>query len=244
MIKPICLITGVGDGTGSEIARKFSQGGYRVAMIARNRDRLQMLERELPHSKAYACDIGDLETLLSTLKKICSEMGHPSVLIHNAVSATFGRFLEADPEDLERNFRVNTTSLLYMARELSPSMIAAGNGAIVVTGNTAAFRGIPSYALFAPTKAAQRVLSQALARDLGPRGVHVAYVTIDAAIATPWSKNLPIEGLNIGRLNQQERPEEFFCQPIDIAEEVFHVAHQPRSAWSFDVEIRPFGEKW
>ena len=171
-------------------------------------------------------------------------MGHPSVLIHNAVSATFGRFLEADPEDLERNFRVNTTSLLYMARELSPSMIAAGNGAIVVTGNTAAFRGIPSYALFAPTKAAQRVLSQARARDLGPRGVHVAYVTIDAAIATPWSKNLPIEGLNIGLLNQQERPEEFFCQPTDIAEEVFHVAHQPRSAWSFDVEIRPFGEKW
>lgn len=244
MTKPICLITGVGDGTGSAIARKFSQEGYRVAMIARNRDRLQALEQELPDSKAYACDIGDLETLLSTLKKIVSEMGQPSVLIHNAVSATFGRFLEADPEELERNFRVNTTALLYMARELSPAMIAAGKGAMVVTGNTAAFRGIPSYALFAPTKAAQRVLSQALARDLGPRGVHVAYVTIDAAIATPWSKNLPIEGLNVGLLNQQERPEEFFCQPTDIAEEVFHVAHQPRLAWSFDVEIRPFGEKW
>ena len=245
MTKPICLITGVGDGTGAAISRRFSQGGYQVAMIARNRDRLQTLERELTNAKAYACDVGDLEALLATLSAIRSEMGNPSVLIHNAVSATFDSFLDADPEALERNFRVNTTSLLYLARNLAPAMVKVGSGAIIVTGNTAALRGIPTYALFAPTKAAQRILSQSLARDLGPKGIHVAYITIDAAIATPWSMDKPAQGLNTEPLNQrQDLSEDFFCQPVDIAAEVFHVAHQPRSAWSFDVEIRPFAEKW
>ncbi|NER84014.1 MAG: SDR family oxidoreductase, partial [Leptolyngbya sp. SIO1D8] len=212
---------------------------------ARSRDRLQTLEHEIPDAKPYVCDVGDLDALLATLQDICSEMGRPSVLVHNAVRATFGTFLETDPEDLERNFRVNTTSLLYLARELAPAMVEAGRGAIVVTGNTAALRGIPTYALFAPTKAAQRILSQSLARELGPQGIHVAYVTIDAVIATPWSRDLPVQGLNTEPLNQHKEPsEEFFCRPADIAEEVFHAVHQPRSTWSFDVEIRPFAEKW
>lgn len=242
---PICLITGVGDGTGRAIARKFSQEGYQVAMIARNRDRLQALENELPHSRAYVCDVGDLEALLMTVRKIHSEMGHPSILIHNAVRATFGTFLEMNPENFERNFRVNTTSLLYLARELAPAMIQAGSGAMIVTGNTAALRGIPSYALFAPTKAAQRIFAQSLARELGPKGVHVAYVTIDAVIATPWSQSLSVQGLNTKPFNQsQNLSDDFFCYPRDIAAEIFHVAHQPKSAWSFDIEIRPFAEKW
>ena len=113
-------------------------------------------------------------------------------------------------------------------------MIDRGEGAIVVTGNTAALRGIPTYAAFAPTKAAQRILAQSLARDLGPKGVHVAYVTIDAAIDTPWSRGP----------SNADKPDDFFAKPVDIAAEVYHVAHQPRSTWSFDVEIRPFGEKW
>ena len=182
MHKPICLITGVGDGTGAALARRFARSGYRVAMIARNRDRLQQLEREIAESKAYVCDLADLEALDETVASVCAEMGMPSVLVHNAVAATFSTFLEANFEDLERNFRVNTTSLLYLARSLAPHMITAAAGAIIVTGNTSALRGIPSYALFAPSKAAQRILAQSLARELGPKGVHVAYVTIDAAI--------------------------------------------------------------
>ncbi len=148
--------------------------------------------------------------------------------------ANFEDFLKADPEDLERNFRVNTTSLLYLARAVAPAMLDAGRGAIMVTGNTAAFRGIPNYAVFSPTKAAQRNLAQCLARDLGPRGVHVAYFNIDAVIDVPWTRD---------RFHP-DKPDQFFIEPADIAAEVFHVARQPRSAWSFDVEIRPFAEKW
>ena len=245
MSQPICLITGVGEGTGSAIARRFAQGGYQVAMLARNGDRLQRLEKELTSAKGYVCDVGDLDALLSVLHAVRTDMGNPSIVVHNAVRATFGTFLDTDPEELERNFRVNATSLLYLARELAPNMIEEGRGSIVVTGNTAAHRGIPSYALFAPTKAAQRVLSQALARDLGPKGVHVAYLTIDAVINTPWTRDKAVRGLRTNAMNQDRKlPDDFFCQPIDIAEEVFHIAHQPRSAWSFDVEVRPFAEKW
>lgn len=232
--KPVCMITGVGDGTGAALARRFTDGGYRVAMLARSGERLTSLETKLPDSRGYVCDVADLDALLTVFESVRSEMGRPEVLVHNAVAATFQTFLEADPEDIERNFRVNTTSLLYLARELAPDMIAAGHGAIIVTGNTAALRGIPSYAVFAPTKAAQRILAQSLARDLGPKGVHVAYVTIDAAIDTPWTRD---------QFNQ-DKPEEFFAKPVDIADEVFHVTHQPRSTWSFDVEIRPFAENW
>ncbi len=234
MTKPVCFITGVGDGTGAALARRFAKGGYQVAMLARNRDRLERLEKDIADAKAYVCDMTDLEALLATVESVRAEIGVPSVLVHNAVSATFKTFLEADPEDLEWNFRVNTTSLLYLARALAPAMVAAGHGAIMVTGNTAALRGIPTYAVFAPTKAAQRILAQSLARDLGPKGIHVAYITIDAAIDTPWTRDV----------FNRDKPDDFFSKPADIADEVFHVVHQPRSTWSFDVEIRPYGEKW
>ncbi|MFB3150198.1 MAG: SDR family NAD(P)-dependent oxidoreductase [Alphaproteobacteria bacterium] len=234
MSKSVALITGVGDGTGAALARRFAQGGYRVAMLARNRERLKALENEIADAKGYVCDIGDLDALMATVETVRSEMGVPSALVHNAVSATFKTFLEADPEDLERNFRVNTTSLLYLARVLAPAMVEAGHGAIVVTGNTAALRGIPSTAVFAPTKAAQRILAQSLARDLGPKGVHVAYITIDAAIDTPWTR-VPFH---------PDKPDDFFSKPEAIADEVFHVAHQDRSTWAFDLVIRPFAEKW
>ena len=234
MSTPVALITGVGDGTGAALARRFAQGGYRVAMLARNHERLEALENEIADAKGYVCDIGDLDALMATVETVRSEMGDPSVLVHNAVSATFESFLEADPEDLERNFRVNTTSLLYLARVLAPAMVEAAQGAIMVTGNTAALRGIPNTAVFAPTKAAQRILAQSLARDLGPKGVHVAYITIDAAIDTPWTR-IPFH---------PDKPDEFFSKPEAIAEEVFHVAHQDRSTWAFDLVVRPFAETW
>ena len=234
MTQPVCLITGVGAGTGAALARRFAAGGYRVAMLARNRERLDALEKEITDATGYVCELADLDALLATVETVRTEMGAPSVLVHNAVSATFKTFLESDPEDLERNFRVNTTSLLYLARALAPAMVDAGHGSIMVTGNTAALRGVPAYAVFAPTKAAQRILAQSLARDLGPKGVHVAYVTIDAAIDTPWTR-IPFN---------PDKPDDFFSHPEAIAEEVFHVAHQDRSTWSFDVELRPFGEKW
>lgn len=234
MTEPVAMITGVGEGTGAAIARRFAEAGHRVAMLARDADRLQALEREIEGAVAFPCDIADLAALTAAVGHVKERLGAPSVLVHNAVRASFERFDEGDPEDLERNFRVNTTALLYLARALVPDMLARGEGAILVTGNTAAFRGVPSYALFSPTKAAQRNLAQALARDLGPRGIHVAYFNIDAVIDVPWTRD---------RFHP-DKPDAFFIAPAAIADEVLHVSQQHPSAWSFDVELRPFGERW
>ena len=245
MDKPVCLITGVGDSTGAALARRFAAGGYRVAMVARNAERLSALEREIAGSRAFVCDVGDLDALAATLAEIRSGMDAPRVLVHNAVAHSFDGFLDADPDELERNFRVNTTALLYLARDLAPAMIEAGEGAIMVTGNTASHRGVPKYALFAPTKAAQRILAQSLARDLGAKGVHVGYVTIDAAIDVTWLG--PEETRPSWLLPPDDWPwprEDYFAKPAAIADEVYHLAHQDRSTWSFDLVIRPFAETW
>lgn len=229
----VCVVTGVGPGTGSALARRFARGGYRVALLARTKDRLRELEAELPGAKAYPCDVSDPQQVDAVLGQVERELGQPSVLIHNAVGGAFGSFQEIDPEVLNRNFQVNTMALLYLARRLAPAMVQAGRGAILVTGNTSAQRGRPLFAGFAPTKAAQRILAEAMARELGPRGVHVAYLVIDAVIDVPWARE-----------RYKDKPDEFFIKPAAIADELWHVANQDRSAWSFNVEVRPFAETW
>ena len=111
--------------------------------------------------------------------------------------------------------------------------VTASQGAIIVTGNTSAQRGRANFAGFAPTKAAQRILAEAMARDLGPKGVHVAYIVIDAVIDVPWARE-----------RFKNKPDDFFIAPAAIVDEAWHVVSQPRSAWSFNVELRPFGETW
>src|SRR5512134_621524 len=236
MAQPICVITGVGPGTGTALTRRFANGGYRVAMLARNAQRLGELSQALPGSRAYPCDVSDPGQVEATADAIERDLGAASILIHNAVGGAFGSFLDIDPQVLNRNFQVNTMGLLYLARRLAPAMIKAGKGAIMVTGNTSALRGRADFAGFAPTKAAQRVLAESMARHLGPKGVHVAYVVIDAVIDLAWTRQMMHARLG------KEAPDDFFIAPQAIADEVWHVVHQPRSAWSFNVELRPYGE--
>jgi NAD(P)-dependent dehydrogenase (short-subunit alcohol dehydrogenase family) len=231
---PVALVTGVGPGTGAAISRRFSLGGYRVAMLARTRERLDALQREIPNAKGYRCDVTDETQLDSVIEAVRRDLGAPKVLVHNAVGGAFGNFLEIDPKALALNFRVNTMALLYLARRLAPAMVEAGEGAIVVTGNTSALRGKPRFAGFAPTKAAQRILAESIARELGPKGVHVAYVVIDAVIDLEWTR----------AMSSKPAGDPFFIQPSAIADEIWHVVHQDRSAWSFNVEVRPLQETW
>ena len=233
MSHPVALITGVGPGTGAALARRFSAGGYAVAMLARNVERLAALEREIANARGYACDVTKEVELDTAIASVRAQLGTPSVLVHNAVGGVFGNFLDIDPAALEQNFQVNTMALLHLARRLAPAMVEAGHGVIIASGNTSALRGKAGFAGFAPTKAAQRILAEAMARQLGPQGVHVAYVVIDAVIDLAWTRRM-----------FADRPDEFFIKPAAIAEEIWHVAHQDRSAWSFNVEIRPFGETW
>ena len=233
MAKPVALITGVGPGTGAALARRFAVGGYAVAMLARNRDRLSALATEIADARAYPCDVTDEAQLDTTLAAIRADLGAPSVVIHNAVGGAFGNFLEVDPQVLNRNFQVNTMALMYLARRVAPAMIEAGSGVIIASGNTSALRSKANFAGFAPTKAAQRILAEAIARELGPKGVHVAYVVIDAVIDLAWTRKM-----------RPNASDDYFIKPAAIADEIWHVAHQDRSAWSFNVEVRPFSETW
>ncbi|HVN87972.1 MAG TPA: SDR family NAD(P)-dependent oxidoreductase [Candidatus Binatia bacterium] len=230
---PVALVSGVGPGTGRAIVERFARGGYRVAMLARNRERIDVFEREIEHTLAVACDVADEVQVDAAVAAVRARLGAPSVLIHNAVGGAFGNFLDVDPSILNHNFQVNVMGLLHLARRVAPTMIEAGKGAIIATGNTSATRGKAAFAGFAPTKAAQRILAESMARHLGPTGVHVAYVMIDAVIDLEWTRRL-----------HSDKPDEFFCKPADIAAEIWHVVHQERSAWSFNVEVRPFCEAW
>jgi NAD(P)-dependent dehydrogenase (short-subunit alcohol dehydrogenase family) len=163
--KPIAIVTGVGPGTGSAIVRRFVAGGFRVIALARSPDRIRALEQELPDTHAVICDVSSEKEVADAVGNVRKSYGAPNVLIHNAVGGGWGTFLEIEPQMLERNFRVNVMGLLYLAREVAPDMIKAGNGAILVTGNTSAVRGKANFAGFAPTKAAQRILAESIARS-------------------------------------------------------------------------------
>src|SRR5262249_25161498 len=178
-MKPLAIITGVGPGTGAAMARRFHDGGYRVAMIARNAVRLEELEKQLPESFAVPCDVSHTTSLLAALDSIEQKAGAPKVVVHNAVGGAFGSFLDIKPDILERNFQVNVMALLHLARWAAPKMIAQG-GAMICTGNTSALRGKANFAGFAPTKAAQRILTEPMAREMRPKGWHVGYIVHSA----------------------------------------------------------------
>lgn len=230
---PICLVTGVGPGTGRAIVERYAREGYRVAMLARNAERLEEMRTATPGTSAYVCDVSDVDRLRGVLTSVEADLGLPDVVVHNAVGGAFGDVLSVDPAVLEQNFQINTMALLHLAQALGPKMVDRGSGAFLCTGNTSAYRGKAGFAAFAPTKAAQRILAESMARYLGPQGIHVAYVAIDAVIDLAWT-----------RKRMPDKPEEFFCKPADIAAEVFRISQQPRSAWSFESVIRPFGENW
>ena len=229
----VVLVTGVGPGTGKSIVERFAAAGYCVAMLARSQERLTQIESATPNTHAFVCDVADEAALAETLLTIRASLGAPNIVVHNAVGAERGTYAEVDPQNMRRAFEINTMALLSLAKQLIPDMETAGSGALICTGNTSAYRGKARFAGFAPTKAAQRILLESIAREAGPKGVHAAYVAIDAVIDLDWTREF-----------FADKPDDFFCQPSDIAEEVFRIAHQPRSAWSFESVIRPYGEVW
>ena len=233
MSQKVVLITGVGPGTGSSLARCFHNEGYKVAMIARNKERLRDLENELKNSKGFICDVRNLESIEKTVNEVIDQFGNPETFIHNAVRGVRGSFLDFTTNDLQSNFDTNVTALLRFSQLLSPHMIENKKGSIIVTGNTSAHIGKADFGGTASTKAAQKILTESMARYLNPKGVHVAYITIDAAIDVPWTREM-----------WPEKPDDYFISPDDIAREAFHLVNQNKSAWTFDHWLRPFGEHW
>jgi len=230
---PVCVIVGAGPGNGAAFARAFSRAGYKVALLARGRESLDALAAEIAGTRAYVYDAGSPEAAEQAFARIRTELGPPRTLIYNASTRDFADIDGTDPAGLEHAWRVNALGLLLAAKQVIPDMRAAGEGSIVVIGATASLKGAAGFVAFASAKAAQRSLAQSLARKLGPEGIHVSYVIIDAIVDTPAS-----------RATAPDAPDGFFARPDDIAESVFFLARQPRSAWTFELDLRPFGEHW
>lgn len=233
MTRPVCAILGVGPGNGAAFARRFSEGGYAVALMARRPDIIEPLAAELPDARALQCDAANPDDIERCFVEIRDTMGEVDTLIYNAGAGIWGSVEEVSAEDFESCWRINAHGAFLASRQVIPAMKEAGHGSIVMIGATASRRGGPKSAAFAAGKAAQRSLAESMARSLWPAGIHVSLVIIDGVI-----------DLERTRLRLPDKPDEFFLQASDIAETVWQTTRQNRSAWSFEVEARPFGENW
>jgi NAD(P)-dependent dehydrogenase (short-subunit alcohol dehydrogenase family) len=233
MVKPVCAVVGVGPGNGAAFARRFSEEGYAVALLARRIEFTSELAAKLPGSRAYVCDANELASIKRAFASIRKDLGEVDVVLYNAGSGQWGTVEDITPLDLETAFRVNTSGLLAAAQEVISAMKAKGSGSIVVIGATASRRGGVKTAAFAPAKAAQRSLTESMARHLWPSGIHVSLIIVDGVI-----------DLATTRQRMKDKPESFFIKASDIATTAFWLTKQPRSAWSFEVEARPFAETW
>ena len=234
--KPVAVVTGVGPGLGAALVRRFAPT-YAVAMLARKADYLKALAREIRDSGAtvldLSCDVSDRAQITEAFRAIRKTLGEPEVLLYNAGSGTFGSITEITPEQYEADWRVNALGAFLAAREVAPGMIARGGGTMLFTGATAGVKAGPRSVSFGPAKFAMRGLAHSLARDLGPKGIHVAWINVDGSIDIPGARGLK-PGLN----------DDDFLKPDAIAETYWHLAHQGPSAWTLDIDLRPFKEKF
>ncbi len=230
---PVCAIVGIGPGNGASLARRFSEGGYAVALMARNEEFIGGLAGELPDAKAYRCDAGAAADIERCFADIRDDLGEVETLIYNAGAGIWGNVEEISAADFETCWRVGALGALLASQQVIPAMKAAGGGNIVMIGATASRRGGANFTAFAAGKAAQRSLAESMARHLWPAGIHVSLLIIDGVI-----------DLERTRQRMPDKPDAFFLQTSDIAETVWRTTRQAPSAWSFEVEVRPFGETW
>ncbi len=229
--RPLALIVGAGDGLGAALARVFTQeGGMRVALASRRPERLREQARQLD-ALALHCDAtrpGDVDALFSLLDH--EHPGGPEVVVYNAGARLRGAITELDPAQVLQTLQVNAHGAMLVAQQAARRMLARGRGSLLFTGASASVKGFPGSSAFAMGKFALRGLAQALARELAPQGVHVAHVVIDGGIAHP-ERTPPAQP--DGQLD-----------PTAIARSYLHLIHQERSAWTWEIELRPWVEKF
>lgn len=231
---PVAAVLGVGPGLGAALARRFAEK-YAVAINARRASYLSSLAADIRASGSQVlevpADIGDQAQVESVFKTIREQLGPPEVLLYNAGSGSWGTITDVTPEQYETTWRVNAYGAFLSAKEVAPDMIAKGRGSMLFTGATAGVKAGARSVAFGPAKFALRGLVQSMARDLGPKGVHVAWINVDGVIDIP-GRDIP--GFK----------EEDMLKPEAIAETYWHLAHQDASAWTTELEVRPFKEKF
>lgn len=231
----LAVLIGAGPGLGAALARRFAAGGCALALLSRREaSRAATLDAltDAGHAaRGYDCDATDPASMAAAFARVRAEQGDPAVLLYNAGSFLRGGILELDPGAFEHAWRTNCYGAFLAAREAVPAMLAAGAGTLFFTGATAALRGGAQFSGLAVGKFGLRALAQSLARELGPRGIHVAHVVIDGQIDSPGTRARPLA-----------RTVATFLDPAAIAENFWQLHQQPRSAWTQEMDLRPSTE--
>jgi len=224
------LIVGAGSGLSAALARRFSRGGMQVALAARNTGKLAALCTQI-RASAYACDATEQAQVARLFEDVRAASGEPDVVVYNASGRVRGPFTELEPAEVARAIAVAAFGGFLVAQEAARRMLVTGHGAILFTGASASVKGYAGSAPFAMGKFALRGLAQSLARELSPKGIHVAHFVIDGGIRSDAYREAA------------DRPDSTL-DPDAIADAYFHILHQPRSAWTWELELRPWVERF
>jgi NAD(P)-dependent dehydrogenase (short-subunit alcohol dehydrogenase family) len=227
------LIVGAGSGISASAARALARDGYKVALAARKTDKLKVLAADTGAAliEADAADAGQVKAMFA---KADQDLGPLDVVLYNASFRTRGPFIDLDAGDVARTLRVSAYGGFLVGQEAARRMLERQAGVILFTGASASVKGYAQSAPFAMGKFALRGLAQSMARELGPKGIHVAHVVIDGGVRS-------IAG---GRVEAAGAPADSLLDPDAIAATYLHVINQPRSAWSMEVELRPWVERF
>lgn len=232
----VAVIAGAGEGLGASLCRLLAEKGYNVAAVSRSTKVADQLQKELERSKGslvhFPCDVTDRSQVIAAFGKIRDTLGMPRVLIYNPGAFSMGGFLQTEPHEFERCWRINCLGAVHWCRSVIPGMIDAGGGAIIVSGATAAVKGSANFSAFSQSKFALRALCQSLAREFGPKGIHVAHVIIDGVIFMERTAR------GFGATKKTA------LDPDAIAQTYLHLIEQDRSAWTQEVDLRPDIEKF
>lgn len=216
--KPLMVLAGIGEGLGSALAARFVAGSYRVVGLSRS-----ARELALPGYVAMACDLTKEAEVKAIFERIEQEQGQPAVVIHMVGDLLISPFLDLSGDAFEGVWRSMALSAMLVSQQAITRMLPAGHGALLFAGATASLRGGTRFAAFASAKFALRGLAQSLAREFQPQGIHVAHLILDGLI---------------GEAGDQE------LNPVDLAESFWMLAHQPRSTWTHELDVRPQQERF
>jgi NAD(P)-dependent dehydrogenase (short-subunit alcohol dehydrogenase family) len=224
------LIVGAGTGLSASLARLFAKDGLGIALAARNTAKLTKLCSEIG-AHAFTCDARQPDQVVGLFDDVERKMGSPDVVVYNASTRVRGPLISLAAEDVEQAVRVSAVGGFLVAQQAARRMLPLGRGAIFFTGASASIKGYPESAPFAMGKFALRGLAQSMARELSPKGIHVAHFIIDGGIKSGT------------RAEATDRPDSML-DPDAIAESYLYILRQDRSAWTWEIELRPWVEKF
>lgn len=244
MPKPVCLIVGAGDYIGAAIAKRFAKGGFTVCVARRDASKSSALIKEIHASggtaHSYSMDAREEDQVIERYAAIETDIGPLEIVISNAGGNVNFPILETTERVFYKVWQMACFTGFLAGREAAKHMVPRGRGSIFFTGATASLRGASGYAAFSSAKFGLRALAQSMARELGPQGLHIAHLIIDSGVDTAFVR----DRIKKRGINPDELPQDTLMNPDSVGEAYWNLHHQTRDAWTHEMDIRPFAEKF